>query len=66
MKVKINGVTKEVCDNITILDLINSLNLKSDRIVVEYNKTILNKDDYDKITIKEGDNLELIHFVGGG
>ncbi|MGA1845558.1 sulfur carrier protein ThiS [Deferribacter abyssi] len=66
MKIKINGEIKEVSDNITIFDLIKSLNLKLDRIVVEYNKTILNRDDYVKITIKEGDSLELIHFVGGG
>ena len=40
--------------------------MKPTRIAVELNREIVPKADYAKITLREGDELELINFVGGG
>ena len=40
--------------------------MKPTRIAAELNRKIILKADYAKITLREGDELELINFVGGG
>ena len=40
--------------------------MKPTRIAVELNREVVPKADYASITLREGDELELINFVGGG
>jgi len=37
-----------------------------DMVSVEYNGEILDKDDYDKVIVQEGDTIEFLYFMGGG
>ena len=39
---------------------------RTDRIAIELNGTIIPRRDYDKVTLKDGDSMEIVHFVGGG
>jgi sulfur carrier protein len=46
--------------------LIGQLGLKSDRVAVEHNGEIVPRSEWGKAILREGDRLELVHFVGGG
>jgi sulfur carrier protein len=52
--------------NATILNLIDVLGLKSDRIALEHNGNIAPRASWSHQIIAEGDKIELVHFVGGG
>jgi len=53
-------------DPTTLDQLISELALKGDRIAVEHNGTITPRASWHETTLKAGDRLEVVHFVGGG
>ena len=65
MEILING-NKEDGDYSTITDLLFKRDLDPKKVIVELNSSILPKSEYDKTVLKDGDVLELVHFVGGG
>lgn len=68
MKLHINGEERnfEVASSFTLSALIEKLGMKADRIAVELNRNIAPRELWDKTTLKDGDHLEVVHFVGGG
>jgi sulfur carrier protein len=50
----------------TLAALIESLAMKPDRVAVELNRTIVARDRWPETHLKDGDRLEIVHFVGGG
>ena len=46
--------------------IVASLCLKVDRVAIEHNGTIAPRADWPSISVRSGDRLELVHFVGGG
>ncbi|GBR77373.1 thiamine biosynthesis protein ThiS [Candidatus Termititenax dinenymphae] len=66
MKITLNGQPQEIADGLNIQSLIEQLNLTSQALVVEYNDTILQQEDWPKTVLSENDRLELIKFCGGG
>lgn len=66
MQVRINGASAEIESNLTIEGLLNNLNIDPQRVAVEINLNIVKKKDYPQRLLKEGDNIEIVHFVGGG
>jgi sulfur carrier protein len=46
--------------------MIESMELKADRIAVEHNGEIAPRSDWSTVRISSGDRLEIVHFVGGG
>lgn len=63
---KVNGKEIEYRENITIIDLLKSYNLKKDRVVVEINFNIIDEENYENYIINKEDEVEIINFVGGG
>jgi sulfur carrier protein len=49
-----------------LADIVSELALKSDRIAVELNGEIAPRASWTSLCIKDGDKLEIVHFVGGG
>ena len=66
MKIKINGQEKLLPKTCSVQELLLSLKLNTELIAVEKNKKILDKNVYGKTILKNGDNLEIIRFLGGG
>jgi len=66
MEIILNGEKKEVKENVSLPDLLKELDLTPDKVAVELNLDIVDKNNYDKTLLKEGDKLEIVHFVGGG
>ncbi|MGD1024167.1 MAG: sulfur carrier protein ThiS [Candidatus Sulfotelmatobacter sp.] len=71
MKLHINGDARDFADpaspaEFTLATLIESLNMKSDRVAVELNREIAPRARWPRTVLKDGDRLEIVHFVGGG
>jgi sulfur carrier protein len=50
----------------TLAALVDSLDMKSDRVAIELNREIAPRDRWSQTPLKDGDRLEIVHFVGGG
>jgi len=62
----LNGEAKEIAAGQSILDLVLSLNLPSDRLAVEHNLKIVKRDQWNRQRLQDGDKVEIVQFVGGG
>lgn len=66
IRVRLNGTDREVAPDLTVRGLLESLDLHPELVVVELNREILDRKRYGDVPVREGDTLELVHFVGGG
>lgn len=66
MRLVINGEEKEYSDIANLASLVDLLGLKADRLAVELNRDIVPRTRWTTTLLKEGDRLEIVHFVGGG
>lgn len=66
MTVTINGEPREFPDGLTLSALCAQLGMKADRVAVELNLEIVPRGSWDSTLLKNGDKLEIVHFVGGG
>jgi len=66
MIIQLNGNKKEISTDVTITDLLQELDLANTSVVIVLNQTIIQQKETNDISLKEGDTLELIRFVGGG
>ncbi len=66
MNITLNGEKKKVPDDITILGLLELLQIQHQRVAVELNESIVKKDHYPQTALKENDSLEVVAFMGGG
>ncbi len=65
MKITVNG-EEQLIEPKTVLGYIVELGIDPRRVAVELNMDILEKGEYAMTMLKEGDSLEIVHFVGGG
>jgi thiamine biosynthesis protein ThiS len=68
IKLHINGEERsfESPSPFTLAALIESLGMKSDRVAIELNRDIAPRERWSETTLNDGDQLEIVHFVGGG
>ena len=65
MKLFINGEERQL-EVTTVSTLVEQLGMKADRVAVELNREIVPRADWPKTALRDGDKLEIVHFVGGG
>ncbi len=66
IRVRLNGKERDVAAGHSVRSLVESLDLHPSLVVVELNREILGRDAYGETPVRDGDTLELVHFVGGG
>jgi thiamine biosynthesis protein ThiS len=66
MTLSINGESRDFPDGLTLASLVARLGMKVDRVAVELNLEIVPRANWEATTLKSGDKLEIVHFVGGG
>jgi thiamine biosynthesis protein ThiS len=64
--VQINGEKKEVTEGLSVSQLLNQLGVRPGRVVVELNRDVVSRDALEAVLLREGDIIEIVHFVGGG
>jgi thiamine biosynthesis protein ThiS len=66
MKIVLNGDPHEVAGPMTLTALLSLLNVDPRRVAVEHNLDVVKRSNYDSTQIQEGDQIEIVNFVGGG
>ena len=69
MKIRVNGEEKRIeldQENALLSDVLNLMGYKTNTVVVELNNLIINSIKWEKVQLKNGDNLEIVSIVGGG
>ncbi len=66
MEVTVNGEARRVRSGESVAALLEALDIASDRVAVELNKSIVRKRDWSQTTVPNGSKIEIVEFVGGG
>lgn len=66
MRLTVNGETRDAPDSATLADLLALLGIEGKRVAVERNREIAPRSLWTSIVLSEGDQLEIVQFVGGG
>ena len=66
MTIRVNGEPLEIAGPKTLAVLLAELNIDLQRVAVEHNLTIVKRANYESLVVREGDEIEIVNFVGGG
>jgi sulfur carrier protein len=64
--IHVNGEARTWRSGATVADLLHELELKTERVAVELNLEILDRATFDQRSLKDGDRVEILGFIGGG
>jgi thiamine biosynthesis protein ThiS len=66
MVISLNGEPYELPGPLTVSDLLTLLQIDPRRVAVEHNLVVLKRGTFDAVVVREGDQVEIVNFVGGG
>ena len=66
IKINLNGKQISLFTGTSVYKLVKKIKVHPNKIAVELNKEIINKNNLKKIILKNKDRLEIVHFIGGG
>ncbi len=66
MKVTLNGEPFDLDGPATVATLLAQLHVDPRRVAVEHNLVVLKRAAFETTTVREGDQIEVVNFVGGG
>ncbi|CAI8735681.1 Sulfur carrier protein ThiS [compost metagenome] len=66
MRIQLNGEPFELPDGESVAALLNRLDLAGRRVAVELNLDIVPRSQHDSTALNEGDQVEVVHAIGGG
>ena len=66
IKINLNGKTLFLGKDTSLFKVIKKTKLQPNKIAIELNRKIINKKNMNKIFLKNKDQIEIVHFIGGG
>jgi DNA topoisomerase-1 len=66
IQVQVNGETKAVSAPLTLVGLLQKFQIDPKSVVVEQNRKVVSRDRFSETSVSQGDEIEIVHFVGGG
>ncbi len=66
MRILLNGVSHDLADPMTVQALLESLGIDARRVAVEHNLVVVRRAHYGTELVSDGDEVEIVNFVGGG
>ncbi|MGH9320504.1 MAG: sulfur carrier protein ThiS [Vicinamibacteria bacterium] len=66
MRIRLNGESHPLSRRTSIQALLDDLGLDSGRVAVELNRRILKRAEFREAQVEDGDEVEVVTFVGGG
>jgi thiazole synthase len=66
IEIRLNGEAREIPAPFNISELLDHFSLPKDYVAVERNRSIVPKQKWEAVALAQGDELEVVHFVGGG
>ena len=65
-KIQLNGDPYEINNGINLNELLNKLKIQKNKVAIEINGEIVQKDKYANLVLNKDDKVEIVHFIGGG
>ena len=65
-KIQLNGAPYEINDGTNLNELLNKLKIQKNKVAIEVNGKIVEKNKYPNLILKKDDKVEIVHFIGGG
>ena len=65
-KIQLNGDPYEINDGTNLNELLNKLKIQKNKVAIEVNGEIVEKNKYTNLTLNKGDKVEIVQFIGGG
>ena len=66
MQITLNGEPHALSGELTVTALLDHLQIDPRRVAVELNLTVLKRATFDETVVRDGDEVEIVNFVGGG
>jgi thiamine biosynthesis protein ThiS len=66
VKITLNGEPFELAEPMSLTELLTRLEIDPRRVAIEHNLTVVKRGAYDATAVREGDQIEIVNFVGGG
>ncbi len=66
MQIKVNGELRAADAGATVADLLRQLDIRPERVAVELNLHVLDRQEFGRRELCEGDQVEILSFIGGG
>ena len=65
-KIQLNGDSYEINNGTNLNELLNKLKIQKNKVAIEVNGQIVEKNKYPNLILNKGDKVEIVHFIGGG
>ena len=65
-KIQLNGDPYEINDGTNLNELLNKLKIEKNKVAIEINGEIVQRDKYENLILNKNDKVEIVHFIGGG
>ena len=65
-KIQLNGDPYEINKGTNLNELLNKLKIQKNKVAIEVNGEIVEKNKYTKLILNRDDKVEIVHFIGGG
>ena len=65
-KIQLNGDPYEINDGTNLNELLNKLKIQKNKVAIEVNGEIVEKNKYPNLVLNKGDKVEIVKFIGGG
>ena len=65
-KIQLNGDPYEINDGTNLNELLNKLKIQKNKVAIEVNGEIVEKNKYPNLILIKGDKVEIVQFIGGG
>ena len=65
-KIQLNGDLYEIKNGTNLNELLNELKIQKNKVAIEINGEIVEKNKYQNLILDKDDKVEIVHFIGGG
>ena len=65
-KIQLNGAPHEINNGTSLNELLNKLKIQKNKVAIEVNGEIVEKNKYQNLILNKNDKVEIVHFIGGG
>ena len=65
-KIQLNGDLYEINNGTNLNQLLNKLKIEKNKVAIEVNGEIVEKNKYTNLILNKDDKVEIVHFIGGG
>jgi thiamine biosynthesis protein ThiS len=66
LRIRLNGEPVDLAGPMTVSALLAHYDIDARRVAVERNLVVVKRGAYDETLVEEGDEVEVVNFVGGG